>query len=250
MSQTQNTWPKSCRAAVSLTYDDGIPNHPQLVAPLLEQYDMRGTFYVPIKDDVVNNPLPWRKMAARGHELGNHTVYHPCWSVGGKYDAWLPDQLNLVHYDAEHWMDEINTANDALELIDNRRERRTFGNTCFDNYLGPEENPVCLEPLIAQVFLAARGEQTSRPVDLANINYNNLGTVWADRRSFGDFAGELQEIADTGGWVIYTFHGVGEAAHNHNINAREHHRLLEFLHNNAKTYWTAPVIDIVKWLKR
>ncbi len=249
MSQTHFAWPKGCRAAVSLSYDDGIPNHPQLVAPMLEEHGLRGTFYVPIKDDVMQNPLPWRAMAGRGHELGNHTVFHPCWSVGGKYADWLPDQFNLEHYDAERWLDEIHTANQALELVDGRSER-TFGNTCFDNYMGPEEDPVCLEPLIAQVFLAARGEATGRPVNLAAVNYNNLGTIWADRRSFEDFTGELQEIADNGGWVIYTFHGVGETAHNHHIRVREHRRLLEFLRDNAKQYWTAPVIDVVRRLKK
>jgi hypothetical protein len=249
MSQSQFAWPKGRQAVVSLTYDDGIPNHPQLVAPQLEAHGLRGTFYVPIKDDVLQNPLPWRAMASRGHELGNHTVYHPCWGVDGRYADWLEDEFNLVNYDAEHWLDEVRTANQALGLIDGGNER-TFGNTCYDNYLGPEDDPVCLEPLIAQVFLAARGEATGKPVDLANINYNNLGTVPIGERSFEDFAGELDEIADTGGWVIYTFHGIGEAAHNIHVNAGEHLRLLDFLRDRAQTYWTAPVIDVVKWLMK
>lgn len=242
-------WPKGCRAAVSLTYDDGIANHPQFVAPQLEAHGLRGTFYAPMKSDLMANPLAWRGMAARGHELGNHTVFHPCWSVQGKYDSWLPDEFNLVHYDAEHWLDEVNTANQALTLVDGQSER-TFGNTCFDNYLGPEDAPVCLEPLVAQVFLAARGEATGKPVNMANINFNNLGTVWADRRGFGDFSDELQTVLDTGGWVIYTFHGVGEEAHTHHINAAEHERLVAFLSDHATQIWTAPLIEVVRWLKK
>ncbi len=249
MSQIQRKWPKGCRAAVSLTYDDGIVNHPQIVAPLLEEYGFRGTFYVPITDDVTHDPLPWRDIAARGHELGNHTVFHPCWSPKGESKDWLSDQFNLANYTPERWLDEINTANEGLELIDNQTER-TFGNTCFNNFLGPEEHLVCLEPLIAQVFLAARGEKSDKPVDMAQINFNNLGTVWADRRSFGDFTGELQEIIDNGGWVIYTFHGVGKGSHMHYIEADEHLHLLRFLRENADQYWTAPVIDVVRWLKR
>jgi len=249
MSQSRTQWPKGSRAAVSLTYDDGIPNHPQFVAPPLEAHGLRGTFYAPLKSDLMQNPLAWRAMAARGHELGNHSVFHPCWSVQGKYDSWLPDDFNLVHYDEERWLDEINTANQALALVDGRSER-TFGNTCFDNYLGPEDEPVCLEPLIAQAFVAARGEDTGRPVDLVKINFNNLGTIWGDRRAFGDFTGELQGLLDSGGWVIYTFHGVGEEAHQHHINAGEHQRLLEFLRDSAKQIWTAPVIDVVTWLKK
>ncbi len=249
MTQTPIPWPKGSRAAVSLTYDDGIPNHPQLVAPVLEAHGLRGTFYAPLQSDISENPLAWRAMALRGHELGNHSVFHPCWSVRGKYDSWLPDQHNLTHYTEERWLDEMSTANQSLALIDYRSER-TFGNTCFDNFLGAEDSPVCLEPLIEQLFIAARGEETGRPVNLAKINFNNLGTVWGDRRFFGDFSAELEEILDTGGWVIYTFHGVGEAAHSHHINADEHLRLVEFLRDNARRYWTAPVIEVVKYLKK
>jgi peptidoglycan/xylan/chitin deacetylase (PgdA/CDA1 family) len=249
MSQISNRWPRGRHAAISLTYDDGIPNHIQLVAPQLEAHGLRGTFYAPLQSDLRDHPLEWRALAQRGHELGNHSVFHPCWGVKGKYAAWLPDQNNLVHYDAERWLDEMNTANQALALIDGQVER-TFGNTCFDNYLGSEDAPVCLETLIAQLFSAARGEDTGRPVDLAHLNYNNLGTVWADRRAFGDFAGELEEILETGGWVIYTFHGVGEAAHNHHINAGEHQKLLEYLRDHRQRYWTAPVIEVVRYLKK
>ncbi|RPJ42518.1 MAG: chitooligosaccharide deacetylase, partial [Chloroflexi bacterium] len=131
MNQTRKKWPKGCRAAISLTYDDGIPNHTELVAPQLEAYGLRGTFYAPFKSDLLKNPMAWRMMTRRGHELGNHTLFHPCWSVQGKYSEWLPDKYNLVHYDTDRWLYEINTANQALALVDGKSER-TFGNTCFD----------------------------------------------------------------------------------------------------------------------
>jgi peptidoglycan/xylan/chitin deacetylase (PgdA/CDA1 family) len=234
MNKTQNKWLNNRQAAISLSYDDGIPNHPLVVAPQLEAYGLRGTFYAPLKSDLMQNPLTWRSMAVRGHELGNHSVFHPCWSVQGKYDSWLEKEFNLVNYNAQQWLDEINTANQALALVDGRNQR-TFGNNCFDNYLGPEDAPVCLEPMIAQVFLAARGEDTEKPVDLVNID---------------DFTDELNQLLETGGWIIYTFHGVGEEAHTHHINAREHERLLSFLRDNEQNIWTAPVIEVVRWLKR
>lgn len=242
-------WPKGRKAVVSLTYDDGISTHPGEVAPLLETYGLRGTFYAPLQSDINNNPLAWRKLAERGHEIGNHTVYHPCWNVKGKYDSWLPESLNLVNYDEDHWMDEITAANEGLFLIDGRT-RRTFGNTCFDNYMGPERDPICLEPLIARAFEAARGEETRKPVNLDSINYYNLGTIWADRRDFADFVPELQSLLDSGGWIIYTFHGVGEGRHTHYIAESEHRRLLAFLRDNSSVIWTAPVIEVVEHLKK
>lgn len=242
-------WPKGCRAAVSLSYDDGIPNHPQVVAPALEAHGIRGTFYTPLKSDLMQNPLTWRALAGRGHELGNHTVFHPCWNVKGEYDSWLSNDFNLENYTAESWLDEVRTANEALSLVDGRHER-TFGNTCWDNYIGPRSAPICLEPLIEQVFLAARGVETTHPVNLVHPNFNNLGTISCDERSFGDFTPELDEILDSGGWVIYTFHGVGQGSHNLYIDTTEHLRLLDFLREHSRQIWTAPVIDVVNFLKK
>jgi peptidoglycan-N-acetylglucosamine deacetylase len=241
-------WPDDCRAAISLTYDDGISNHPAVVAPQLEAHGVRGTFYAPLSSDILAHPLDWRKMAQRGHEIGNHTVFHPCRNVRGKYDSWLPEANNLVNYDAERWLDEINTANQALFLIDDKHER-TFGNTCFDNFIGPEDAPICLEPLIEQVFVAARGENTGKPVNLDSLNFNNLGTIWGDRRALGDFSPELNGLLDTGGWIIYTFHGVGPV-HNHSIAEEEHLRLVDFLGDNRDKFWIAPVIEVAKFLQK
>ncbi len=249
MEKTNYRWPKGRRAAVSLTYDDGLTIHPTVVAPLLEAYGLRGTFYAPVKSEgLEQNPLAWRAMAKRGHELGNHTFFHPCRSTQGKYKEWLPEDLNLTNYSPAAWLDEVNSANQALSLMDGRNER-TFGNTCFNNFIGPEDDPVCLESLISQVFAAARGENTGKPVQ-SPFNFNNLGTVWADRRAFGDFSQELDGILSTGGWIIYTFHGVGKGTHAHYIEAEEHRCLLEFLHNNADQIWTAPVIDVVRYIKK
>ena len=241
-------WPKGRRAVVSLTYDDGLPSHPRVVAPLLEKYHIRGTFYAPLKSDLSESPLMWREMVRRGHELGNHTVFHPCWSVDGKFKDWLQDDYNLENYDEKRWLDEVKTANEALTLVDGHNDR-TFGNTCWNNYLGSKNEPICLEPLIEQVFIAARGVNLGKQVDLARINFNNLGTVWADGRTFDQFLPELENVLDMGGWIIYSFHGVGKEAHSLYIDPQEHLSLLEYLSRNSKQIWTAPVIDVVKFLK-
>lgn len=241
-------WPNACRAAVSLTYDDGLPNHYQYVAPLLEAGGLRATFYTPLNSDVMQHPLEWRALAESGHEIGNHGVFHPCWSPDGRLSDWLADAFNLAYYDAERWLEEMSTANAVLKLIDGKKER-TFGNTCFDNVIGPLEKPQSLEPLIEKIFTAARGVETHGPVGMKQINFNNLGSVWADRRSFEDFSTEIEEILDTGGWIIYTFHGVGPEAHHLHIDQVQHEKLVEFLREQAGRIWTAPLIEVAQYLK-
>ncbi len=66
-------------ALICLTYDDALPIHREVVAPLLAERGLRGTFYIPAaRDDLHVNLDGWRKVAQLGHELGNHSCFHPC----------------------------------------------------------------------------------------------------------------------------------------------------------------------------
>ena len=80
----QFRWPNGAKAAVCLTYDDGVDIHLDHAAPDLEAVNLRGTFYVPGHSRSLYERMDeWRALAARGHEIGNHTVFHPCLKVAG-----------------------------------------------------------------------------------------------------------------------------------------------------------------------
>ena len=67
------------KALICLTYDDALPVHREIVAPMLAARGLRGTFYVPAaRDDLHEQVECWRSVAAMGHELGNHSCFHPC----------------------------------------------------------------------------------------------------------------------------------------------------------------------------
>ncbi|HEY4240943.1 MAG TPA: polysaccharide deacetylase family protein [Kofleriaceae bacterium] len=64
------------RPTVALTFDDGP--HPQHTAPLLDalaELGVPATFFL-VGQDVEANPALVARMAAEGHELGNHTYCH------------------------------------------------------------------------------------------------------------------------------------------------------------------------------
>ena len=71
-------WPKGRQGAVSITYDDALTCHHQLVAPAWEAVGLRATFYTPIRSTFMQETEAWRAVAAKGHELGNHSLFHPC----------------------------------------------------------------------------------------------------------------------------------------------------------------------------
>src|SRR4051812_1298225 len=83
--QAKNWNGKKC--AVVLTYDDALNIHLDKVIPMLDSYKFKGTFYlIGGSPNVANRIEVWRKAAKNGHELGNHTLNHPC-------DATLPDRV-------------------------------------------------------------------------------------------------------------------------------------------------------------
>jgi sialate O-acetylesterase len=67
------------QAAVVLTYDDGLNVHLSNAIPALDSANLKGTFYISDYFGGLQGQLTrWKTAAVHGHELANHTVYHPC----------------------------------------------------------------------------------------------------------------------------------------------------------------------------
>lgn len=235
--------PTESRCIVSLTYDDALPCHFESIAPLLEEHDLRGTFYVPCGTSFFTHAESWREVAAQGHELGNHTLFHPCHD-----QSWLDEAYNLRNYTARRWSDEVRLANDILCLVDGRSVR-SFGNTCHHNAIGSGDTASTVDKLAPEHFVAARGEHTGKPVDLKKINWFNLGTRGADGATFDQLRMEIERMRARGGWLILTMHGVGPRDHKLHIDEDEHTRLIEWLADHQETIWTATVRAVAEALK-
>jgi peptidoglycan/xylan/chitin deacetylase (PgdA/CDA1 family) len=185
-------------------------------------------------------------MASRGHELGNHSIFHPCRKDTPK--DWLDDAYDLRDYTPHRWTDEMRAASEYLTLVDGKSER-TFGNTCCNTSIGRDEGESSIEPLVERLFLAARGAHNKTLVDPAAPNYNGLGHFGADHKTFDELRQNIDDAIDTGHWIIYMIHGVGAETHNHHILPDEHARLVDYLAESRDCIWTAPVIDIVRHLR-
>lgn len=103
------TWPNGKRAALSLSFDDARLSQISTGIPILNQHGVRGTFYV--KPSSVDLQLEgWKAAVAVGHEIGNHTVSHPCsgnflWSRNNALEESTLDAME----------DEILRANTYIE---------------------------------------------------------------------------------------------------------------------------------------
>jgi peptidoglycan/xylan/chitin deacetylase (PgdA/CDA1 family) len=70
-------WPAGKRAAVSLTYDDGLNSQLDNAAPALDARGLKATFFL-TRENMEGRLADWVALAGRGHEIGDHTVDHAC----------------------------------------------------------------------------------------------------------------------------------------------------------------------------
>lgn len=240
------TWPDQIHGAVSLTYDDGLPIHWSLVGPLLRRYDMRATFYPTIQSDLRLHPDHWRELAAAGHELGNHTVFHPCCQSMTDPYAWLDERYDLGRYTPAHLRDELEVASLVLHLLDGQTER-SYGNTCCDTSFGSDEQPI--EPLLADLFIAARGALTNGIAQPASgLDLYSIGCIDVVGRSLEDLKGLGEETRATGGWAVLMIHGVGAGTHDLYLDTDTHARFIHWLAQQTAV-WTAPVRVIARYIR-
>jgi peptidoglycan-N-acetylglucosamine deacetylase len=241
-------WPTGYSCAVSITYDDALPIHHEFAGPALEAHGLRGTFYLNIAARPSDNPLPWRELAARGHELGNHSLFHPC-----RRDAsnrhWLDKAFDLRRYTANRFQQELKVANAFLHLLDGRSER-TYAYTCFHMYLGSWRKKTPIPELIRGNFVAGRGARTDQPVVVTrDLDLMNLGAFLADGLPLASLTDAIKRANDRAGWLILVIHGIGPDTHSLFTERRTHESLLDFLASQPGIL-VGPVIEIAKWVRQ
>jgi len=227
-------WPNGARAAVALTYDDGVDVHLDNVAPDLEAAGLRGTFYLPGSSESLRRRLSeWRALAGRGHELGNHAIFHPCLrDVPGGPRAWLRPEYALESYTVPQILDELQAANTTLLAVDGEAVR-TLGYNCGDTTAGGESYVDAARPL----FLAARiGED--RIADDVRALDPMLVSSWMVRDVSGaEMIAFVGRAIEAGGLAVFRFHGVG-GGHDINVSREAHRELVAWLAARRQAIWT------------
>jgi len=202
-SASDFAWPAGKRAAVSLTFDDARVTQADAGFSILDEHAVRGTFYVMV--GAVRKRLDrWQAAIARGHEIGNHTLTHPC---SGNF-VWA--QKNpLEDYSLERMEQEILGASAAIADLLGVRPA-TFAYPCGQTFVGRGENVRSYVPLVAKHFIAGRGfnaESATMPgfCDLAQVCGVGLDALSiAQARAWIDRAIEQQA------WLVFVGHEVGD----------------------------------------
>jgi peptidoglycan/xylan/chitin deacetylase (PgdA/CDA1 family) len=240
-AQAPATW-NNKQCAVVLTYDDAIDVDLDNVVPALDSAGLRGTFYLIGSSPVVARRLgEWRRAAARGHELGNHSLMHPCdGSLPGR--SFVGPDNDLSKYTVNRAVSEIRATNTLLAAIDGK-SKRTFAYPCGDRLLGGVDFYEQLKP----DFVAARGVlpglQTAAQVDLSNVRC--YGINGQDGNYLIDLVKQAQQSHTL---LVFLFHGVG-GGHSLNVSLAAHRQLVRYLRAHQKDIWVAPMVEVAEKIK-
>ncbi len=239
-AQGQGPW-KNKKCAVCLTYDDALNVHLDYAIPLLDSLGFKATFYVPGFFPSMHTRLKeWRSVAEHGHELGNHTLFHPC--AGGTGREWVQPDYDLSRYTKRRIVDEIRMANIFLNAIDGKSQR-TFAYPCGDIKAGDSS----YVPDIRNDFVAARSvEAKMQKID--EINLFDVGCFMINGQSGSQLIQLVQEAEKGNDLLVFLFHGVG-GEHDINVSLEAHRELLLHLKQHEKDIWIAPLIDVANFIK-
>jgi len=144
---------------------------------------------------------------------------------------------------------ELEVANLVLHLLDGLTER-SYGSTCCDMTVGTGKMEEPLDPLLAELFVAARGVLTNQIVHPANgLDLFNVDCIHVDGHSLEELMRLAEQARTTGGWAVLMLHGVGVGTHNLFLDTEVHKQFIEWL-AQQRTIWTAPVRTIAQYIKR
>ncbi len=235
-------WPEGKTSAIVLTYDDALKSQLEVAIPQLDAARLSGTFFLD-GDLTPDDMRRWRGAAARGHELGNHSMFHPC------PRSMLPDRRNYLtdNYDVQRMLEEIASMNNVLFGID-ARTARTFSVPCSQTRVGGADYT---EPLRKSgLVLAVRtgGDQwnsvVASPSTLDLFRVPSYGPV--KDPGAPELIAYVERVRAARGLGVLQFHGVG--GDYLDVSAQTHQTLVEYLHRHPDV-WVGTFQEVMDHLR-
>lgn len=236
-------WPHGARAAVSLSYDDAIDSQLDVAIPALDRFGLKASFYLTLSNPSLARRLPeWRAVAAHGHELGNHSLFHQCSRAIAGHE-WVAAENDLDHATQAQMIAQVRVGNTMLHAIDGRTER-TFTVPCGDRIAQDGDYVQALK----EDFVAIKSGDGAVVADMGALDPYRVG-VSAPSGVSGEQLIALVKAAEASGTMInFTFHGVG--GDYLAVSSQAHEQLLAYLAAHRAEVWTDTFIRIMDHVKQ
>lgn len=233
-------WTNRYRAAVSLSFDDARTSQIDTGLALFKRLGVKVTFFV--QPGSVQERLPgWKQAVLDGHEIGNHTISHPC---SANYEFSVDNALE--NYDLKRIEGQIDGANDQIQALLGARPK-TFAYPCGQKFVGRGIDVESYVPLVAERFVVGRSYLSESPNDPAVVDLAQaMGTDFDDM----DFA-QMKEVVDVaarqGRWVIFVGHEIGPRG-DQSTDAEALEALCKYLKDPGNRIWLGTVEEIGSYI--
>jgi peptidoglycan/xylan/chitin deacetylase (PgdA/CDA1 family) len=234
-------WPQGKRVAVSFSFDDARLSQIDVGTPLLDKYGVKATFYVSPRS-VEKRLDGWKKAVASGHEIGNHSLTHPCTVNFG-----FSQQNALENYTIPMMEAQLDDANAEIQRMLGVKPV-TFAYPCGQKFIGRGAGVQSYVPLVAKRFLAGRGfrdEMSNVPAacDLAQV----LGTD-SDGLTFEQMRDLVVTASKQGRWVAFAGHEIGKPGRQVTLAAALE-QFLQYAKDPANGVWLDTVQAVAKHIQ-
>lgn len=240
LAQSPLKFPEGKKALIVLTYDDALASHLDVAIPQLDKAGLKGTFFMsePTSEKHIER---WRVASKNGHELGNHTVYHPCHSSRFEMDPHYYSEK----YSVANIIREISTMNKMLSAIDGKPSHN-FAYPCGETEVGGKSY---IDSLGKAGFVKfARGAGTNPII----TDFKNLHPLNVPCRGFStngpasEIIDFVKEVQKKNGMAVLIFHGVG--GDYLEVSASAHQELVNYLKKNTDNIWVTTFGEAMEYV--
>lgn len=209
---------------------------------LLDSMQAKATFYVlpgPVHDHLEG----WKRAVASGHEIGNHSLYHPC---SGNFE-WSRDHA-LEGYSLDSLRNELVAANNMVkEMLGT--EPTQFAYPCGQKFVGRDTGTKSYVPVIARLFVTGRGFMEETANDPLFADFAQITGIEMDGKVFSDILPIIKQAVEKGQWVVLAGHEMGDGGVQ-TTRLSMLRELIAYCKAPGNNIWLAPVGEIASYIKQ
>jgi peptidoglycan-N-acetylglucosamine deacetylase len=237
------SWPSGVRAALSLSFDDARSSQLDAGLPLFATHDVRVTFYLS-PANIGTRAADWKRAAGAGHEMGNHSMTHPC---SGNF-AWSRARA-LEDFTLERMERDLSDAN-AVIAGATGVQPVTFAYPCGQTYVGRGAGVQSYVPLVSRLFLVGRGWLGEAPNDPAFVDLAQVFGYSMDDVAFLTLRPVVDDAIARGLWLVLAGHDIGATPGRQVTRTEMLHDLLSYVRDPSRGVWVDTVERVARHIDR
>jgi len=239
--ESEFSWPEGKKMALSLTFDDARLSQIDKGIPILDKYGVKASFYV--SPDLMEQRIDgWKKAVATGHDIGNHSVVHPC---SGNF-PWARTRA-IKDYTLESMYAELDSANHLIKNLLGVTPS-SYAYPCGQTFIGKARQTKSIVPLISSMFESGRTWMNEAPNDPVYCDMAQLTGIEMDGKNFDLIKKLIDDAKKTGSWLILAGHEMdSEGNQTTLLNTIE--AVCNYATDPANEIWIDHVHNIAKYVR-